>query len=387
LSFWRSVRFQRAMVSLLAVAAVVIAFSQAFALWTLDSEFPTPSTVAYSYLLLAGCGGALALFFAWRLPDRPDGRVAGLLLSLYALSLSLSLVPSQAPSSAQHAAFAISMVYFVVALRFTMLFPRQISQTDLQGLGPPADQRAKLLRPDHAILRLQELIVSRPSLLWALAAILVGLWYVRTSGWASAHNLQSASMARTALAPWVARLLAVPLSLAVAVLSLAFLRSGYRLSNAAERQKILWIVLAVLLVVSLLAGVISLYYLTVLTDFEIFRTVLRSTIEFVVPVSALVILTGFAVAVMYSGAFDVAPVITKTTIYGGLLLILTFLFAAVEELVESLLAARTGMPEGLGTWLGAAAIAVAIGPLRTRLERVVARVAPEVTDAGPGKAD
>ena len=80
----------RAIVMAIAMATIVIAFVQVFALWTLDAEFPLSSTVAYTPLVFAVYGGVLALFFTWRVHDRPDGRAAGLWLSLFALNLAVS---------------------------------------------------------------------------------------------------------------------------------------------------------------------------------------------------------------------------------------------------------------------------------------------------------
>ena len=52
--------------TLLALAAGVLAFYQAIALSDLDSEFPLAGAVGYAPLLLGVYGGAIALFFAWR---------------------------------------------------------------------------------------------------------------------------------------------------------------------------------------------------------------------------------------------------------------------------------------------------------------------------------
>jgi hypothetical protein len=59
--------------------------------------------------------------------------MAGLFLALFALNLSLSIVPSQAAPPWQLAAYSVTMLYYVAGLLFTMLFPREISQQDLRG--------------------------------------------------------------------------------------------------------------------------------------------------------------------------------------------------------------------------------------------------------------
>lgn len=89
MSIWRSAFSTRVLVTLLALAAGVLAFYQAIALSDLDSEFPLAGAVGYAPLLLGVYGGAIALFFAWRPQQRQLGDMAGLFLALFALNLSL----------------------------------------------------------------------------------------------------------------------------------------------------------------------------------------------------------------------------------------------------------------------------------------------------------
>ena len=180
MSIWRSARSTRVLVTLLAVAGGVVAFYQAIALSNLDSEFPLGASVGYAPLLLGVYGGAIALFFAWRPQQRQVGDMAGLFLALFALNLSLSVVPSQAAPPWQLAAYSVTMLYYVAGLRFTMLFPREISQQDLRGHQGHGGSRTLSRRVGDAILRLQERLVLRPKLLWAFAPVFVSLWSLRT---------------------------------------------------------------------------------------------------------------------------------------------------------------------------------------------------------------
>ncbi len=226
------------MVMVIAMAAIVVAVGHGFALWALESEFPLSDTVAYPPLLLAVYGGALALFLAWRVNERADGRAAGLWLSLFALNLAVSIVPSQAPSFAQVVVFSLTFAHVVVGLRFTMLFPREIAAADIRRLRD-GDRAASRIRPGKAVLRLQELIVSRPNVLWALAAVLVGLWYVRNAYGTAPYSLGLPASNRSDVVRWVTLLLTAPVTFGVMGLAIAFLRSGYRLSGAEERRRTL----------------------------------------------------------------------------------------------------------------------------------------------------
>ena len=48
-------------------------------------------------------------------------------------------------------------------------------------------------------------------------------------------------------------------------------------------------------------------------------------------------------------------------VHGGLFLVLTVLFATVEEIAETMLARRLEVPDGVGAWMGAAATRFASG--------------------------
>lgn len=373
MSFWRATLSYRTMVSLLATTAIAVATFQAFALRTVGSDFPLSRPAAYSPLLVAVYGGVLALFFAWRLGDRPDGRLAGLFFSLFALCFSLQVVPSQAPSGTHLTVYSISMIWYVVGLRFTMLFPREISQAELQGLGGSGDRRAWRPRLGSAILRFQSLLVSRPYVLWALAPVFVGLWYVRTRYGAAPHYLVSPSASRSVLVQWIALVLVSPMSIAVGGVAVAFLHSGYRLANVEERQKILWIVLGILFAVCLAGAWVSIDYLATLTDVAMIQAFYESTVDFVGSVSGFMLLTGFAVAVLSSGAFDVRPLIDKTVLYGLLGIALLFLFGGVEFALSKVVMARVGAPTGASSWIAGGTVAIAFGPLRKTFKKTVDR--------------
>ena len=78
-------------------------------------------------------------------------------------------------------------------------------------------------------------------------------------------------------------------------------------------------------------------------------------------------------AILYSGAFDVRPLINKTTVYGTLSVLFIVLFAVVESLVSELIEARLGLPNMLGAGLSSALVAAIVLPLRGPFGRRVSR--------------
>ena len=60
-----------------------------------------------------------------------------------------------------------------------------------------------------------------------------------------------------------------------------------------------------------------------------------------------------------------------------MLLTLTFVFAGIEEVAQSVLVSRMGVPDAVSTWIGAGAVALLVGPLRDRFQKWVARLAGE----------
>jgi hypothetical protein len=154
----------------------------------------------------------------------------------------------------------------------------------------------------------------------------------------------------------------------------------FRLAGDDERRRALWIVLAQLTVAGFTAASLLLSLLLDLTGSDTIRFLRSFFVVVYHPLIWFVDLSGFALAIFYSGAFDLRPIINKTTVYGGLFLVLTFLFATVEQLAQNLLTDRLGVPDGFGAWLGAGTIAVAMGPVRERLERAMKRLGRALDD-------
>ena len=74
---------------------------------------------------------------------------------------------------------------------------------------------------------------------------------------------------------------------------------------------------------------------------------------------AIVIVTALGFAVLVGGAVDPALAIRRTTVYGTLVLLFAFGFAAIEELVAETLVGRIGISDRSASILLGALVAVA----------------------------
>lgn len=78
---------------------------------------------------------------------------------------------------------------------------------------------------------------------------------------------------------------------------------------------------------------------------------------------------GLGMALFADGLFDPRLALRRSFVWGGLGVLLLFLFALVEEALQSLVLTRLGVASEVSAWVGGAAAALAFSPLRTRLER------------------
>ena len=379
----RSIALHRAAVTTIVLAAFVVTFVQARALWTLTDGIPFGRSVRlgsfavpggefidyYSTFVFSAFGGLLALFFSWKLPQRTDARVAALAMAFFAPFLSLFVVPSGSLTFVHRATFSISYACaLVLFLRFTMVFPRTLSLADLAALGGGGAQPSRRQRLGQVIRSAQGFTLSHPALLWWLGALLVGLTYVTTSA-AFPYFLGDIILSHPLA--WVAFLLWFPFHFAVSALAVSFLWTGYRLANAEERSKTLWIVLGVSFGVAWFGFVMSLLYAALLTDIQILWTIVNPMANVLFSVMWFSILAGFAMAIFSSGAFDVRPLIDKTALYGLLGIVLLFLFGGVEVALGDFVLAWAGAPTGASTWIAGGTVAIVFGPLRTTFKKRV----------------
>ena len=181
----RSVALHRAAVTTIVLLAAVLVFVQARALWLLDPPLSLNYLWPYSDLIFSVYAGVLALVLSWKAPHRSDARTGALTFAILAVFLSLIVVPSGAASLAHEVTFAISYMWLVLLLRFTMIFPSEISVAGLESLRGTPDDGRRRVRLRDLVNRAQALTVAHASVLWAFGAVLLAWAYVHTTRFAS----------------------------------------------------------------------------------------------------------------------------------------------------------------------------------------------------------
>jgi hypothetical protein len=317
------------------------------------------SVASYSFPGGALYSGALALVLAWVGPSRSDVRVGAFLMGGLALFLSLVLVPSRDAGLVHQLTFAASWLWLLLLVRFGCVFPSTLNETLIHGSA-----RGVTGRVQTAVLSVQRVILTRRAA-WALMGALVAAWSVAHVFWfASSTYLIAGSGPVGDYPAWY--LVLEILVIGLPGIALSFLWTGYRIADGKRRQRALVVVLFWTL--AILWGLIG-----ILMVFMPLPAFAESAVTYFwaafYPVGLFLVVTGMGTGVLYSGAFDVSPLLSRATIYGGLLLCLSVLFAIVEEAAQSILTSQLGLPDGAGTIAGAVVVALAIAPLHARLQK------------------
>lgn len=322
-------------------------------------------------LIFSGYALLLSVVVTWRTGLRREGRHLALMLGYVAACMALSVVPRGTAEPWRQVAFGVLWMGAIVeGLKFFTTFPRPVTPEGIADLLARGRRPGFLATLDRTVMRVARILVTT---LWGKAAFTVaalGFAYRLVGEGAHRYNILSGFVRPSGLPAPVEVLL--DLSGGVVILTVvAMAWTGFRIADEDDRRRVLWIVLAQVTVAAFTLTSLSLSLLQGLTGSQTL-SVLRGFFAVVNhPFIWFVDLSGFALAIFHSGAFDLRPVINRATLYGALFLTLTFLFAVVEELAQSLITERLGVPQGFGAWLGAGSIAAAMGPIRERLERLI----------------
>lgn len=322
-------------------------------------------------LIFSAYAALLAVVVAWRAGSRREGRHMSLLLGYVAACMALSVVPSGHSELWRRLTFsAFWMGAIVEGFKFWTSFPVAVTAEAVDSLLERAPGRGFLAMADRVTARVTGALVGTTWAKVVFTVLALGFAYQLVGPGSHRYNILSDFVRPTASPRAVEILLAVSGGLVIITL-VGVAWTGFRLADREQRKRVLWIVLSQLTVAGFTVASLMLPLLDLMTGSEVVGF-LRGVLAVVYhPAVWFVDLSGFAVAIFYSGAFDLRPIISKTTVYGALFLTLTLLFATVEQLAQSVLTNRLGIPDGFGAWLGAGTIAVAMGPIRERLERFI----------------
>ncbi|MGH7477641.1 MAG: adenylate/guanylate cyclase domain-containing protein [Longimicrobiales bacterium] len=285
-------------------------------------------------LLLAVIGGALL----WGMRRHPGLAPAALLVGLAVLDE----IPWFIYDFTYELYFAVYWPVFTAAfLRFGASFPQRLTQADL-----PRRRWSPVESIERAALR--------PRLVWG-AGTAIGLlaWITEAAP----------------LVPPVALVLGLLITfwnISAMLLSVRFFRLNLARADQRQRSRVLWMVQAS---VCYLLGYLTLVVLYL--GIGGWRNVPAVTLGFANAYLVLVLLVALllTMAIFYDGAVDPALAIRKTTIFGGVGALLLFAFFAIEGAVSALALRWLGIGESRSVWIAAAAVAVAVGPARRRVER------------------
>jgi len=79
------------------------------------------------------------------------------------------------------------------------------------------------------------------------------------------------------------------------------------------------------------------------------------------------------VGVFWEGAVDPRLAIRRTALFGGLSVVLLFMFGALEVVLSDYVLAAAGAPSGAGAWVAGGGVALAFGPIRERMKTGIDR--------------
>lgn len=361
----------RILVTGLVLGAVAVALHTLPELGQIPADLERRFVLAELNLIFSAYAAFLALAVAWRVGGQSEGRHLAMMLAYIAACMALSVVPSGDSELWRRAAFGICWMGAIVeGFKFWTTFPRPVRPVDVEALLARNRRKGWLPLADRFTARTTALLVRTQwaKVLFTVAAFGFAFRLVRPGS--HGYNILSD--------PTAPALRDVPLQIALDLMGAAVILlivgvawTGFRLATDDERKRVLWIVFTQLTVAGFTATSVAFWVLGDLTGSPVVLGMEGVFHALYHPVVWFVDLTGFAVAILYSGAFDLRPLINKTTIYGGLFLTLTLLFATVEEVAENVLAQRLQLPDGVGTWMGAAVIALAMGPVHKKLDKTI----------------
>ena len=320
------------------------------------------------FALAAGLISGAVLRYA---AGRPGAQEVALAMALLSLGTALAVVPWGEASVLHRAAFGVVWaLMFLQFLRFWTRFPTRMTPDATAALRTVQVQT----RTGRFLARAAG-VAHWAIWTWSGRAVLVagaiGMSWAIVGVRSLPYNLL---LPEVQGAVGLVANLALLGTLVAITLNAVIILTAYRLADEAGRRRVLWMVLAHLVTTLYIVFVICIDIAGRTTGQAFFFDVEGALNTIYLPVTNTMFLGGYAVGIFYSGAFDIRPLIGRSTVYGGLLMSITLVFAAVEEVAEEVLVSRAGLPEGAGTLIGAAAVAVLLGPIRDRLEVWLQRV-------------
>ena len=351
------------------------------ALASVPADLDRRLEATYLNLMYAAYAAILALFIVWKVGHRRDGQYLAVLMGVGALLWSSSITPAgEAGPMGRWFIVAFVTALFPATLRFWTVYPREMDLREIRALdGGPGGQGWF-----GWVNRATSGAVAMTLENWVAKALYLAAAFVFAFELSAPGSYRYSIFLRAE--PVAGEVLLNGVGLPILLLIAAFAWTAFRLSDAVQKKRVLWILFAQLIVGLWAFLAVAFGWLAAVTDSGVISVLADFVVRTYSPSSTAISLTGFAVGIFYSGAFDLRPLITKTTLYTAVLALLAFGFAGVEELLESQVAARLNLSDGMGSWIGAVVVGAAFGPVSKRMRRIVNRIGVTLEPAGESRA-
>jgi hypothetical protein len=186
--------------------------------------------------------------------------------------------------------------------------------------------------------------------------------------------LWSAHLVFGETANWAGALIVLPIFavLAAWAITMEKIQMDYRLGDATIRKQVLWLFVGM----TFPAWACGVFFCGLVVSL-VTPAVLPYVMLFVIPYAPLLAFLMFVVCLMVSiffyGAIDPERVLRASALYSFLGLVLTVIFAIVEQLLSPLLTGAVGLDGTTGALASAVVVAVSFRPLHRYIEGAIAR--------------
>lgn len=396
--------WQRLTISLLALAGVTLA------LWPsapfTGEPFYLQEPWVWNTLLLVGnavavVAGSLALLLAWRAAHPAAIHLAAsLALAVTAVGAStLPVLPVPGPVLSAVAAAAAALALAGLT-RFSALYPHPFQPTEPGSLEAILrSERGRLplergTREVGGVLGRRAPEWSRRIASWvrqtrdrlARAAPRLfrpvpgleatrarGLAFLAEHAWGFGVGIAGVAILKVLASTNVLEVLALLAAVITVPVLLsatwALLRVSYATGDEADRRKVLWIAEGFTLLI-FIPGLLSYAMLAMGVFGSADFLVLWLQLTYIgAAIGSLLLVICLAIAVFGAGALDPAKTLRSTVAYGALGMVLTLVFAGMEEVASDYLVAWVGLPGDTAVWLSTGVAALAFSALHRRFER------------------
>lgn len=160
---------------------------------------------------------------------------------------------------------------------------------------------------------------------------------------------------------------------------------NYARGDGEQQRNIRWMLASIYLSATVYC-VLAFGYLAIAivssTPFDVsMKRLVAPLVMWMLPIAWFLLLLSIAASIFLRGAIEPALVLRRAVVYGAVVVFLTTVFVAVEQVMESQLIAALGLPDQTGIIVTGTLVALVVGGLKERLEtrisNLIDRLMPE----------